>query len=139
MADERLRELERRFKETGSLEDEVAYLKARLRSAEVSRERVELSALDDFEVFDLLEAVEADIRRRGIADLARVIMRLDPNLGARIGRVETLGDLLVMVPKQLDERFGIGLAELATLSAAVQEAGFPEPLAWRQTDSQGSA
>lgn len=44
MSDARLRELERRWRETGSVEDEAAWLAARLRAGEVSAAQVELWA-----------------------------------------------------------------------------------------------
>lgn len=45
MSDERLRELERRWKETGSVEDEAAYLVERVRVGNLEREMLELAAL----------------------------------------------------------------------------------------------
>lgn len=44
MSDERVRELERRWKETGTLEDEVAYLGERTRSGDLPRARLVLAA-----------------------------------------------------------------------------------------------
>ncbi len=44
MSDEKLRELERRFKETGSVEDEAAWLKERVRVGDLTQERLELAA-----------------------------------------------------------------------------------------------
>jgi hypothetical protein len=44
MSDEELRELERRFRETGSVEDHVAYLKGRLRAAALTPERLACAA-----------------------------------------------------------------------------------------------
>lgn len=44
MSDERLRQLERRWKETGSAEDEAVFLLARVRAGELTRERLELAA-----------------------------------------------------------------------------------------------
>jgi hypothetical protein len=44
MTDARLRALERRWRESGSLEDEVAYLLERLRTGDLLRDRVELAA-----------------------------------------------------------------------------------------------
>ena len=44
MSDDKLRELERRWKETGSVEDEAAYLLERVRAGELTRERLELVA-----------------------------------------------------------------------------------------------
>ena len=43
MTDSRLRELERRFQATGSVEDEAAWITERLRVGELARERVELA------------------------------------------------------------------------------------------------
>ena len=44
MSDSKLRELERRWKETGSVEDEAAYLLERVRVGDLTRERLELAA-----------------------------------------------------------------------------------------------
>ncbi len=44
MSDEKLRELERRFKETGSVEDEAVWLKERVRVGDLTQERLELAA-----------------------------------------------------------------------------------------------
>ena len=44
MSDNKLRELERRWKETGSVEDEAAYLLERVRAGELTQERLELAA-----------------------------------------------------------------------------------------------
>ena len=44
MSDQKLRDLERRWKETGSPDDEAAYLLERVRAGELSRERLELAA-----------------------------------------------------------------------------------------------
>ncbi len=44
MSDERLRELERRWRETGSVEDEAAWLRERVRVGDLSQERLELAA-----------------------------------------------------------------------------------------------
>lgn len=44
MSDERLRELERRWRECGSVEDEAAYLRERVRVGELTKERLELAA-----------------------------------------------------------------------------------------------
>lgn len=44
MSDERLRELERRFRASGSVEDEAAWLRARVQAGELSSEKLELAA-----------------------------------------------------------------------------------------------
>lgn len=44
MSDERLRELERRWTESGSVNDEAAYLKQRVRAGDLSQERLDLAA-----------------------------------------------------------------------------------------------
>ncbi len=44
MSDTALRELERRWKESGSLADEAAFLAARMRRGELDRERLEVAA-----------------------------------------------------------------------------------------------
>jgi hypothetical protein len=43
VSDERLRELERRWKETGSVEDEAAWLRERVRAGELAQYRVDLA------------------------------------------------------------------------------------------------
>lgn len=45
MADEQLRDLERRFRSTGALDDERRWLAERLRAGRLSRERLEVAAL----------------------------------------------------------------------------------------------
>ncbi len=45
MTDSHLRELERRFKETGSVEDEAAYLLERVRAGDLEQSRLELAAV----------------------------------------------------------------------------------------------
>lgn len=44
MSDQKLRDLERRWKETGTVEDEAAYLLERVRVGDLSQERLELAA-----------------------------------------------------------------------------------------------
>ena len=44
MSDQRLRELERRWKESGSPDDEAAYLLERVRVGDLTRERLHLAA-----------------------------------------------------------------------------------------------
>ena len=44
MSDQKLRELERRWRETGSVEDEAAYLRERVRVGDLTQERLELAA-----------------------------------------------------------------------------------------------
>lgn len=44
MSDEHLRELERRWKETGSVEDEDAYLRERVRIGDLTQDKLELAA-----------------------------------------------------------------------------------------------
>lgn len=44
MSDQKLRDLERRWKETGTVEDEAAYLLERVRAGDLSQERLELAA-----------------------------------------------------------------------------------------------
>ncbi|MDC3379526.1 hypothetical protein OAX78_04520 [Planctomycetota bacterium] len=44
MSDERLRELERRWKETQAVEDEAAYLLERVRAGDLEQEKLELAA-----------------------------------------------------------------------------------------------
>jgi len=44
MADDRLRQLERRFRESGAVEDEAAWLRARVRAGELPEERLRLAA-----------------------------------------------------------------------------------------------
>ena len=44
VSDQRLRELERKWRETGSVEDEAAYLRERVRVGDLTQERLELAA-----------------------------------------------------------------------------------------------
>ena len=44
MSDQKLRDLERRWRETGSVEDEAAYLRERVRVGDLTQERLELAA-----------------------------------------------------------------------------------------------
>ena len=44
MSDAKLRELERKWKESGSVEDEAAYLRERVRAGDLTQERLELAA-----------------------------------------------------------------------------------------------
>lgn len=44
MGDEKLRELERRWRESGTVEDEAAYLLERVRVGDLTQERLELAA-----------------------------------------------------------------------------------------------
>ncbi len=44
MSDSKLRELERRWRETGSVEDEAAYLRERVRVGDLTEERLEVAA-----------------------------------------------------------------------------------------------
>ena len=44
MSDQKLRELERRWRESGSVEDEAAYLRERVRVGDLTQERLELAA-----------------------------------------------------------------------------------------------
>lgn len=48
MSDQRLRECERRFRETGSVEDEAAWLRARVRVGSLDPERLDLLAVIDY-------------------------------------------------------------------------------------------
>ena len=59
MSDERLRELERRWQETGADEDEAAYLLARLRAGELDVERLKLAAYCDYAAAQLALGDEA--------------------------------------------------------------------------------
>lgn len=71
MPDERLRKLERRWKETGSAQDEAAYLLERVRAGEISPlglECIPFAVLSDVNGnLEALEAVFADMRAQGIS------------------------------------------------------------------------
>jgi hypothetical protein len=82
MSDRKLRDLERRWKETGTVEDEAAYLLERVRVGDLTQERLELAAycghegarrvipaVPEFPLLFVLEAVE---RIGGRAALVRV-------------------------------------------------------------------
>lgn len=66
MTDERLRELERRWKETGSVEDEAAYLLEQVRVGHLDQEKLELAAYCGYEPARL---ALRDDTATGIADL----------------------------------------------------------------------
>lgn len=88
MADEELRQLFRRWKETGACADEAAYLSARVRAGELTLERLELAAWlgcegatavvspDDAELSEVaLASKRAPIPRKGSADPSRALGR----------------------------------------------------------------
>jgi hypothetical protein len=61
MSDLRVRALERRFRGTGALEDEAAWLAERLRIGEVTRERVELAGLCEHRAACVVLGIEGGI------------------------------------------------------------------------------
>lgn len=80
MSDARLRELERRWLESGSLEDQAAWLNARVAAGELARERLELAARCGHE--GALQALSGPWRNRATrfhAELRRAAEQLlDP-------------------------------------------------------------
>ena len=64
MSDQRLRELERRWKETNSPDDEAAYLLERVRVGDLPRERLELAAYCGHEGARRATSADAPARRR---------------------------------------------------------------------------
>jgi hypothetical protein len=60
MTDERLRDLERRWKETGSVEDEAAWLKERVRAGDFPPTRLELAAYCGYEAARRAVATQND-------------------------------------------------------------------------------
>jgi hypothetical protein len=90
MSDERLRELERRWKETGSVEDEAKYLAERVRVGDLTNERLELAAYcghqaaqrvagsvhEDGNPTDVMEWTDG-LRRWGIEPYARAAVAKD--------------------------------------------------------------
>lgn len=60
MSDTKLRDLERRWKETGAVEDEAAYLLERVRVGELTRERLELAAYCGHEAACTLATVQSE-------------------------------------------------------------------------------
>lgn len=62
MSDARLRELERRWRQAGSVADEAALLAERVRTGELPRERVELAAWCGLEAARAVASIEAPSR-----------------------------------------------------------------------------
>lgn len=98
MADDRLRELERRFRETGAAQDEAAWLRERLRAGALDEERLRLAALFAHDAALLVcesEPLEGSKLYAALADLDRsavvramaalaVASRCDLPLGAEL-------------------------------------------------------
>lgn len=67
MSDQKLRDLERRFRETGSLGDEAAYLQERVRAGILPRVRVELAAYCGHEPAKRAMAIDLPSDRKRLA------------------------------------------------------------------------
>ena len=77
MSDQKLRELERRWRETGSVEDEAAYLRERVRVGDLTQERLELAAYCGHEgarVAANSTAVNRDHFLLGLSQLSRELV-----------------------------------------------------------------
>jgi hypothetical protein len=77
MSDQKLRELERRWKETGSTEDEAAYLLERVRVGDLTRERLELAAYCGHEGARKATSAQTPAPVE-LSDLFRVLRQNDP-------------------------------------------------------------
>lgn len=97
MGDERLRELERRYQETGSVDDEAAWLVARIRAGELCSERVVLAATwgdpasrvvieSTRTAIDSAGSLEHELRVRAVVSTLRGIRFL--NRASLIGHLE---------------------------------------------------
>ena len=112
MSDERLRELERRWQETGAVEDKAAYLRARLRADDLERKRLELAAyLGDAAARDVLGAdapPNYDAREAGTAadsSFATALVR-SPEGATRAAGAASRGAFEIALPGA----FGIALS-----------------------------
>ena len=103
VSDEKLRELERRWRETGAVEDEAAFLLERVRAGELTQERLELAAY----------CGHAGARRA-------VAAPKDPP--------QALGQLLEDVEASWGQRVAVGVAVAATQAALASclASGHPE-------------
>ena len=118
MSDSKLRELERRWREKGSVEDEITYLRERLRVGELTRERLELAAYCGH------EGAKRALLDQGTAahiegELAKDSLRTVTHKLARLGRqvLAVAGNaVLEGASKQL-----IQSAEVASAIAAIKE------------------
>ncbi len=89
MTDSNLRELERRFRASGSVEDEAAWLRERVRVGELPQERLELAACLVHGIAVLVLAEEAPIPW-GLAAEALSFEGFDAPQATRIGIAATL-------------------------------------------------
>lgn len=67
MSDQKLRDLERRYRETGSLDDEAAYIQERVRAGILPRVRAELAAYCDHEAAKRAMAITSPSDRKRLA------------------------------------------------------------------------
>ena len=95
MSDERLRELERRWKETGATQDEAAWLVALVRAAHLEIGRVRLAAYFGHEAAVAagveLWQVKRGKRHRGLTDWIRGVERADLDPRERATSISALG------------------------------------------------
>jgi len=71
MSDERLRQLERRWRASGSVHDESGYLLERVRAGDLSRERLELAAYCGHQGARAASAGDAPAAPQGLGDWGR--------------------------------------------------------------------
>ena len=80
MSDARLRELERRWRESGSTEDEAAYLRERVRVGDLTQERLELAAYCGHEGALRATGVRSSPRLTSEGFIATLVMRHDRDI-----------------------------------------------------------
>jgi hypothetical protein len=93
MSDQRLRDLERRWRETGTVEDEAAYLLERVRAGDLSRERLEIAAYLGHEGAAMaLAPTRIELLWDGQRANLNTLFGRDPTLPLRVGHalVETV-------------------------------------------------
>lgn len=73
MTDSKLRELERRWQETGSIEDEAAYLRERMRVGDLTRDQIALAAHCGHEAARLAAEPAVGVLQRMLEAAGRVI------------------------------------------------------------------
>jgi hypothetical protein len=113
VTDERLRELEQRWKASGSPEDEAAYLLERVRTGDLEKEKLELAAYCGHEGARLALGDEAPVERggRGKGDSGRT-----KGARARSRRAKRIETWIVGLQSAFPEaasRVGLALATLA--------------------------
>lgn len=124
VSDQRLRELERKWRESGSVEDEAAYLRERVRVGDLTQERLELAAHCGHE--GARSACAGKLRSLGV--LEAVLATRDPVL---------LGRLACVSARQIAAAASQGGAASAELVGGGLE-GVAAAEAWFDTQSQAA-